>query len=171
VTAAGAVGFSVSLALGSALLLDLVVFFGWETGPHPAEPPRFVGYSVRQGWRVDPIALLDQDLRRARLTWAVTVVHDRLVGELTVRHGLNPVDILSSTLPSPRRRDPVIDRACRIVVALEETYRLAYRAEDPLRTDLWSDWRRPTWRSSARRRFQEELSEVEELWPRLEAAA
>jgi len=57
------------------------------------------------------------------------------------------------------------------VRALEATYSLAYRVEDPFRTDLWSRWRRPVWRVRARQRFEKELSEVESLWPLLERSS
>jgi hypothetical protein len=162
-------GLSASLALGLAMPFAFLSSISWELWGRPADPPRFTGYSVRPGWKIDPIALLDQDLRRDRLTWAVTMVHDRLVGELTGHYGMTPDQILGSVFPTRDARPPVIDRACRAVLALEDTYRLAFLAEDPNRKDVWSEWRRPVWRSEARRRFQEELDEVVTIWPYLES--
>ena len=161
-------GLVLSLAFGVPLLIALLTAIAWDLWSRPAEPPRFAAYTVRQGWKIDPIALLDQDLRLGRLTGAIFAVHDRLVRELTERHGLRPAEILRDILPLQQRRDPTIDRACRSVRALEVTYQIANRVEDPRRTDVWSQWRRPVWRSSARRRFQAELSEIESIWPVLE---
>ncbi|MGA8664565.1 MAG: hypothetical protein WB809_05825 [Thermoplasmata archaeon] len=162
---------TVAIAVGVSIFATFLAFCGWATWSRPAEPPRFRGYAVRQGWKVDPIALLDQDLRRGRLAWAVTLVHDRLVHELTDRHGLTPREIVARTRPGPSGRLPAVDRACRVLVSLEATYQIAYRAEDPHRTDVWSAWRKPVWRAAARRRFENELTEVEGLWAPLEAAA
>lgn len=158
------------LVLAVPLLLAIVAAFAWILVSRPAKPPRFRGYAVRQGWQVDPIALLDQDLRRERLTSGIIAVRDRLLLELTGRYRISLKEVRRSLLPVRSGRGPAVDEACREVRALEATYAIAYRVEDPLRTDLWSRWRRPAWREQARRRFEEELSAVETLWSRLEKA-
>lgn len=164
-----AVGLFTSLVLGVPLLIAFFTALAWDFWSWPAEPPRFHGYTVRQSWKVDPLALLDQELRRERLTVAIVSVHDRLLRELTGRHGLTSREILGGLRISAKRRDPTVDRACRAARALETTYQLASRAEDPLRADVWSEWRRPAWRASARRRFDREFSEVESVLPILES--
>lgn len=150
------------------LLIAIGLTFGWLAWSRPANPPRFSGYAVRQDWQVDPMALLDRDLRAGRWTAGIIAVHDRLLAELTRGHRLTPAQIRRRF---PRaRRDPAVDQACRALRSLEATYPIAYRAEDPARKDLWSRWRRPVWQERARREFQDELSQVEALWPLLEKA-
>jgi len=159
------------LVLAVPSVIAFLAAFSWDAWARPAVPPQFAGYVVRQGWRVDPIAVLDQDLRHEKLAGAVITVHDRLVRELTVRHGLTSREIARRGLPFGRRRDPLIDLACRKVRELETTYRIASRAEDSRRTDLWSRWRRPDWRANARRRFEAELSWIESVWSTLETSS
>lgn len=155
------------LVLAVPLLIAICSAFAWILWSRPASPPRFHGYAVRHGWQVDPNAWLDQDLRKGRLTGGILTVRDRLLLELTRGHHLSLRQVRRpAILPRPKW-DPVLDRACREVRALEATYSLAFRAEDPSRTDLWSRWRRPVWRTRARQRFEKELSEVESLWPTL----
>ncbi len=154
------------------LLLAILLAFAWTLWSRPAKPPRFAGYAVRQGWQVDPMALLNVDLRRGRLTGGIVAVRDRLLLELTERLDLTPQEI-RRRFPTAlaARRAPAVHRACAEVRALEATYAIAYRVEDPLRTDLWSRWRRPVWRARSRQRFEEELSEAESLFPLFEKAA
>jgi len=159
------------LVLEVPTLLALISAFAWILWSRPASPPRFHGYAVRQGWQVDPIALLDEDLRKGRLTAGILAVRDRLLVELTQHHGID--------LPQIRRRlsfsrvplAPEVTKACEAVRALEATYSIAYRVENPFLTDLWTRWRRPVWRAQALRRLEKELSEVETLWPSLEKAS
>ena len=159
-----------TFGLEVALLLAFFAFAVWAWWSRSADPPRFRPYAVRQGWKVDPIALLDQDLRRGRLLWAVTLVHDRLVHELTGRFGLTPEEIVGPPGPGGPARRPEVLVACQTVVALQKTYELAYRAEDPERTDVWSEWRKPAWRQAARHRFESELAQVVALWPEREVS-
>ena len=159
------------LALTVPLLLAISCGFAWILWSRPAKPPRFRGYAVRQGWQVDPMARLDQELREGRLTGGIIAIRDRLLTSLMYRHHLSLRQVRRPPLSRQAKRDPTIDRACREVRALETTYSIAYRVEDPLRTDLWSRWRRPVWQARARRRFEQELSEVESLWTLLETAS
>jgi len=167
----------VTLDWGTALelLIPLVIVvsaaFAWDAWSRPAAPPRFRPYAVRQGWQVDPLAFLDRDLRMGRLTTAILTVHDDLVRDLTQRRGLTASEIRATArrfgTPSP----PSTVRACRTVLSLEQTYLLAARVEDPRRTDLWSEWRRPVWRLRARQRFSAELAEAQALRSIREGAA
>jgi hypothetical protein len=157
--------------LAVPLLIAIFCTFAWILWSRPASPPRFRGYAVRQGWQVDPMAWLDQDLRKGRLTGGIIVVRDRLLLELARGHHVSLRQARRSPLLHRAKRDSVVDRACRQVRALEATYSLAYRVEDPFRMDLWSRWRRPVWRERARRRFEKELSEAQSLWPLLERSS
>jgi len=159
------------LVLAVPLLIAIGCAFAWMLWSRPAIPPRFRGYAVRHGWQIDPMAWLDQDLRKGRWTGGILTVRDRLLLELTRGHHLSLRQVRRPPLLRRAKRDPVVDRACREVRALEATYSLAYRVEDPFRTDLWSRWRRPVWRVRARQRFEKELSEVESLWPLLERSS
>jgi len=159
------------LVLELPILLALISVFAWTLWSRPAAPPRFHGYAVRQGWQVDPIAVLDQDLRQGRLTGGILAVRDRLLIELTQHHGLELAQIRRKFSFSRVPRTPEVTMACEAVRALEATYSVAYRAENPLLTDLWTRWRRPVWREQARRQFEKELSDVENLWPALETSS
>ena len=153
------------------LLVALIVAFGWILWSRPILPFRFTGYAVRQGWQIDPMARLDASLRHGRLSAGILAVRDRLLIQLMREHHLTPREVRSRFLAAGRPKDPVVDRACAAVRALETTYSLAFLSEDPERRDLWTRWRRPVWRERARRRFESELSEVESLWPLLEAGS
>lgn len=159
------------LLLAIPSLIAFLAAFTWDAWARPALPPRFAGYAVRQGWQIDPIAVLDQDLRHEKITRAVIAVRDRLVRELTAHHGLTARAIARAGLPFAPRREPTVDLACRTVRELETTFQIAARAEDPERTDLWSRWRRPVWRATARRRYEAELASITSFWPALEAAS
>jgi hypothetical protein len=153
------------------LVVATAAGFVWLAWARPASPPRFRGYVVRQGWQVDPLAVLELDLRQGHLSAGILEVRDRLWRELSDHHHLTPVDIRRWHLIPPEDWGQAVQEACQHVRALEATLLLASRAEDPRRVDLWSRWRKPAWRARARRRFEQELSEVETLWPRLEAAS
>jgi len=159
------------LVLVIPLIVAILSALAWILWSRPVEPPRFRGYAVRQGWQVDPMARLDRDLRQGRLTSGIVAVRDILLLELAARYHLSPTQVRRSTPFARPRRGPGVDRACRVVRSLEATYTIASLVEDPRRTDLWSRWRRPAWRALARRRFEEELSAVESLWPALGAAS
>jgi hypothetical protein len=152
-------GIPVAFTIAAAILWDLWV--------HPASPPQFHGYAVRQGWQVDPNAILDRDLREGRLTGAIVAVHDQLIRELSGHRNLSRDEIRrhSSRLAPPNA--PPVERACRAVRLLEKTYRLAAMVEDPRRTDLWSRWRRPVWRTRSRERYLSALTEANAIWPAL----
>jgi hypothetical protein len=157
--------------LAVPLFLAFVAAFAWILWSRPAKPPRFRGYAVRLDWQVDPMARLDRDLRRGRLTGGIVAVRDRLLVELTEHRGLTPRDVRRLGGSAGARRTSPVERACQELRALEATYWIAYRAEDPLRRDVWSRWRRPVWRKRARREFAAELSEIESLWSLLETAS
>jgi hypothetical protein len=159
------------LVLAVPLLIGIASAFAWVLWSRPAKPPRFRGYAVRQGWQVDPMARLDRELREGRLTGGIIAIRDRLLLSLMYRHHLSLHQVRRRSGIRRAKRDPTIDRACREVRALEATYSLAYRVEDPFRADLWSRWRRPVWRARSRRQFEKELSEAESLWPLLETAS
>jgi len=144
------------------LLLAFVADLAWVAWSQPALPPLFRGYAVRGAWEVDPLAILDQGLRRDQWSVGILAVRDRLMNELHDRYDLPFPEMRRRFLP-PSFRHPAIARACSEVRALESTYSLALRAEDPLRTDLWSQWRRPVWRAQVRREFERELHAVETL--------
>jgi len=155
--------------LAVPLLILVFAVLAWVTWSHPASPPRRGrGYAVRQGWQIDPMAVLNRDLREGRIGSGIVAVRDRLLLELSEQHHLSAEDVRRRFFLLRPRPAPVIARSCRTVRALETTFEIAFRAEDPRRTDLWTRWRRPVWRERARQRFEEELSEVETLWPRLE---
>ncbi|MGD0588998.1 MAG: hypothetical protein ABSA63_09455 [Thermoplasmata archaeon] len=159
------------LLLAVPSVVAFLAAVGWDSWARPALPPRFTGYAVRQGWQVDPLAVLDQDLRHEKLTSAVVTVRDRLVRELTLGHGLTLHDIATVGRPFRPPRDASIETACRAIRRLDLVYEVASRAEDLRRTDLWSRWRRPAWRATARRRFEEELSVIRSVWAPLEASS
>jgi hypothetical protein len=156
--------------LALPLVLAMGLAFAWILWSRPASPPRFHGYVVRQSWQIDPLAFLERDLREGQFTRGILSVRDRLLVELHERHGLSPTRVRRRLRSARVRQEPTIERACQEVRALEKTYSIAFRAEDPSRTDLWSRWRKPVWRERARSRFEMELTEVETLWPLLEAA-
>jgi hypothetical protein len=156
------------VALAVPLLVTLFAVFAWGLWDRSADPPRLRGYAVRQGWQVDPIALLNRDLQDGRMAAGVLAVHDLVLGELTGRHHVSARAIRRQSIFARPDEGSPLRRACDLVVALETTYEIAYRAEDRKRTDLWSRWRRPKWRELARQRFGEELSAVESVWPLLE---
>lgn len=159
------------LELAIPLVIALGATFAWDAWVRPASPSRFEPYAIRGAWQVDPISLLDQDLRRGRLTGAITAVHDQLLQELTLRHGMTAAEIArgSARLGGPPM--PPTERACRVIRAMVATYGAASRTEDPRRTDLWSQWRRPVWRDKAERQFRAELAEAEAVWPTLVEAS
>jgi hypothetical protein len=167
----------VTFALSGPLLFTVpfvtavVTALVWANWSKPADPPRLRGYAVRQGWQVDPIALLDRELLEGRLADGILAVHDRLLTELIEHHGLKATDVQRQFYLLGKKPPTVVREACAQVRALAATYEVAYRAEDRGRTDLWSRWRRPAWAEAARLRFEEELSAVEALWPQLEAAS
>jgi hypothetical protein len=165
------IALSGPLALAVPLGLTILALIAWAIWSRPANPPRLQGYSVRQGWQVDPMALLDRDLKEGRLARGVLMARDRLRLELSERHQLSDADVRRRFYLFRAKPAPEIGRACALVRGLETTYDISIRAEDPQQTDLWSRWRRPAWRARARRRFEEELSEIETLWPRLEASS
>jgi hypothetical protein len=169
----GSSGFPASLAplpLSLPLLLLAVVAIGWWSWNRSANPPRFWGYAVRVGWMVDPIAWLDRDLRQGLLGYGIGAVLRRLLDELTGPHRLTQREIYGWFGSRRVRSDPVLVRARASVRRLGEAYRLANLAEDPGLNDLWSRWRRPARRARARAIFEEELRDVRQLWPRLEAS-
>jgi len=147
----------------------IIAVFAWLLWSRPARPPQFQGYTVRRGWQVDPLSLLERDLQEGRLTAGILTVRDRLEHLLTERYSLTPPEIHEIFIRADR--SPEVVRACREVRALESTAAIASRVEDPRRTDLWSRWRRPVWRKRAYERFRTELSEIESLWPALEGAS
>ncbi|HLM70085.1 MAG TPA: hypothetical protein VK423_01710 [Thermoplasmata archaeon] len=157
------------LAIPSAIAFLAAV--AWDSWARPAVPPRFQGYSLHQGWRVDPVAVLDEDLRHEKLTGAVAIVRSRLLRELIVHHELSAREVERIGGPFGPRVAPTIRLACRTVRDLEVTYRIAERVEDPRRTDPWSQWRRPRWQVMARSRFEGELRRIETFWSSLEAAS
>lgn len=165
------VDLSGPIVLAVPLLVATAAGFAWILWPRPANPPRFRGYAVRQGWQVDPLAVLERDLRQGHLSVGIVDLRDRLWRELSEHHHLSPIEIRSWRLIPAEDWGQAVQEACQLVRALETTLLLASRAEDPQRLDLWSRWRRPAWRERARRRFEAELSDVESLWPRLEAAS
>lgn len=159
------------LELAIPLAIALGAWFAWDAWVRPASPPRFQPYSIRRAWQVDPLALLDGDLRRGHLMGAITTVHDQLLRELTLRHGMTATEIAHGPAWLGRPSETPVERACRVVRAMVATYRIAGRAEDPQRTDLWSQWRRPVWRDAAERRFRAEFAEAEAVWPALSEAS
>ena len=165
------IGLTLAVVLGASMVIAFLAALLWDLWSHPADPPRFAGYRVHQGWKVDPVAVLDAELRRGHLTAAIVAVHDRLVTELLDHHRLTPREIRGGLFHSTAARGPAIDRACAAVRSLERTYEVAYRVEDPRRTDLWSEWRRADWTAQVRREFGAELAEVESMWPLLGASA
>jgi hypothetical protein len=153
--------------LAIPVLLAIAVALLWDLWIRPASPPRFQGYVVRQGWQVDPNAVLDRDLRNDRLTGAIVAVHEHLVRELADHRKLSRREIRRRSHRLGTPADPPVERACRAVRVLEWTYPLAVMVEDPHRTDLWSRWRRPLWRARARAEYLAALAESEAIWPAL----
>lgn len=153
------------------LVLVAGVAIAWWSWNRSANPPRFSGYSVRIGWMVDPVAWLDRDLRRDLLAPGIYSVLQRLLRELTDHRQLRNAEIFGWLVSARVRRDPLLLRARRTARRLDGAYRLANLAEDPRWNDVWSRWRRPIRRARARQIFEEELREIDQIWPRLEAAA
>ena len=164
----GALTGPLVLAVPSALVFIAAV--GWDAWARPALPPRFRGYAVRQGWQVDPLALLDSELRKDKISTAIAAVRDRVVRELVQHHKLTVRAIGRAGSPFLSAKNEPVAEACRAVRQLDLAYRLAARAEDPRRTDLWSRWRRPVWRARARYRFEQQLGHLPSFWPALEGA-
>ncbi len=170
----GVEGLSASIApfpLTVPLVLVAGTAIAWWTWNRSANPPRFWGYSVRIGWRVDPVAWLDRDLRHDLLAPGIYSVLQRLLRELAGPPQLRSAEIFGWLTPGRVRRDPLLLRARRTARRLDAAYRLANLAEDPRGTDVWSRWRRPIRRAKARQIFEEQLREIDAIWPRLEAAA
>ena len=163
-------GTATAVELALPLAAALVAAFAWDAWVRPVAPPRFQPYSIRPDWQVDPLAILDQDLRRGRLTVAIRVVHDRLLEALVEGGRVAPAEIgrYPARLGGPGQ--PPVERTCRLVRVMAATHRIAALAEDPRRTDLWSSWRRPAWRARAEQRFRAELAEAEMVWPELMGA-
>jgi len=162
VTLSGPLLFTIPLAI------SVVAAIAWLQWGRPVNPPRLRGYAVRQGWQVDPIALLDRELLEGRLAEGILSVHNLLRNELAERHQITARDVQRQFYFFGKKPSRAVREACSQVRSLATTYLVAARAEDPRRTDLWSRWRRPSWRAEAERRFEEELTVVESLWPRLE---
>jgi len=156
--------------LAVPLVIVVSATFAWLLWSRPAKPPRFRGYAVRQGWQVDPLAPLNWDLRQGRIAVGVGAVRDRLVSELSEGREIDPRELRRSPIFSRSDRSSGTERARRQLRALDITYELAARAEDPQRTDLWSRWRKPVWREKARQRFEAELAELDALWSTWEKA-
>jgi hypothetical protein len=140
----------------------------WALGVRPVAAPALVPYAFRQGWNVDPNALLYSELLAGRFSLAVSTVHARLVHELTGRYRLRTDEIVGPVRPARVRQSETLEAACRLVVRLEGTLLLAQRVEDASRTDLWSEWRRPDRIDTVRRRLGAELEEAYRLFPALE---
>jgi len=162
------VSLSEPLLFTIPLAISVLAPIAWGYWGRPMNPPRLRGYAVRQGWQVDPIALLDRELREGRLAEGILSVHDLLLNELAERHQTTARDVQRQFYLFGKKPSLAVRQACSQVRSLRITYMIASRAEDPRRTDLWSRWRRPSWRAEAQRRFEEELTAVESLWPRLE---
>jgi hypothetical protein len=162
------VSLSEPLLFTIPLVIAVLAAIAWLQWGRPVNPPRLRGYAVRQGWQVDPIALLDRELLEGRLAEGILSVHTLLRNELAEHHQITARDLERQFYLFGNKPSPAVREACSQVRALATTYLIASRAEDPRRTDLWSRWRRPSWRAEAERRFEEELTAVEALWPRLE---
>ncbi|MGA8605166.1 MAG: hypothetical protein WB788_08965 [Thermoplasmata archaeon] len=162
------VSLSEPLLFTIPLVISVLAAIVWLQWGRPVNPPRLRGYAVRQGWQIDPIALLDRELLEGRMAEGILSVHNLLSSELAERHQITAWDVQRQFYFFGKKPSPAVREACSQVRALATTYLIAARAEDPRRTDLWSRWRRPSWRAEAERRFDEELTAVESLWPRLE---
>ena len=153
------------------LVLAVGAAFTWDAWAKLSSPPMFTPYAIRRGWQVDPLALLDQDLRQGHLTGAISAVHDQLLRELLEHHKMDPGVIAHGPSRLGRPGDSPTSRACRLVRSMVTTYGIASRAESARRDDLWAQWRRPAWRTAAERRFLVEFAEAEAVWPQLAEAS
>ncbi len=154
---------SPGLVLGLSLGLGATTVLLWAVATRAAEPPRFRGYEVHPTWKIDPVAVLDRDLRNGSLASALDAVRGRLLAELHMRYGLTEKEIYRGGSPFPLRKDPEAAANVRAIATLGIAYRSAERAEDPERHDLWSNWRRPAWKAAARRVLSKELERLEAL--------
>lgn len=146
--------------VGIPLLAVTAAVVGWIVLTRPALPPRFTGYTLWDRWYVDPVAVLDRDLKEDRLASSILAVRYRLLAEIAVREARSDRGPIATRAPP----DPAIARARRLVRDLGPVYLLAAQYEDPARTDPWSRWRKPRWRAESRRRFDALLARVETVW-------